>query len=98
MQFSVKQLGKALSQESTRDAASGNLNKLSIMLFHQSMTSEEAYYVGEMARGADITVASKVRCPCYLIYGMTDDMSGYPFLHFSLLPTVSNVSTSCFRN
>lgn len=59
MQFSVKQLGKALAQESTHEAASGNLNKLSIMLFHQSMTSEEAYYVGEMAQGADNMVASR---------------------------------------
>ena len=97
MQFSVKQLGKALSQESTHDAASSNLNKLSIMLFHQSMTSEEAYYVGEMARGADIMVASKVSYPYHFIFGMTD-MLGYLFLHSSLLPTGSDVSTSCFRN
>jgi mediator of RNA polymerase II transcription subunit 12 len=60
MQFSVKQLGKALAQEATHEAASSNLNKLSIMLFHQSMTSDEAYYVGEMAQGVDSTVASKV--------------------------------------
>ncbi|KAF9453917.1 hypothetical protein P691DRAFT_798859 [Macrolepiota fuliginosa MF-IS2] len=63
MQFAVKQLGKALDQESTHDAASGNLNKLTIMLFHQSMTSEEAYYVGEMAQGADNTfIANGFKC------------------------------------
>ena len=60
MQLHVKQLGHALNEESTAEAASANLNKLSSILFHHVKTTDEAYYVGEMARGADITVASKV--------------------------------------
>ncbi|TFK44503.1 hypothetical protein BDQ12DRAFT_21589 [Crucibulum laeve] len=59
MQFTIKQLGRALIQEPTHNVASANLDKLTLMVFHNTNTSEEASYVGEMARGADITVASK---------------------------------------
>jgi len=61
MQLQVKQLGRALSHESTSESASANLNKLTSMLFNHTRTAEEAYYVGEMAHGADVAVASKVR-------------------------------------
>lgn len=60
MQFQVKQLGRALSHESTSECATKDLNKLVFMLFHHTKTAEEAYYVGEMARGADSNVAAKV--------------------------------------
>lgn len=60
MQLQVKKLGRALSQESTSEFATTNLNKLISMLFHHTKTAEEAYYVGEMARGTDTNVASKV--------------------------------------
>ncbi|CAA7259196.1 unnamed protein product [Cyclocybe aegerita] len=59
MQLQVKQLGRALSHESTSEAAAANLNKLTTMLFHNTKTADEAYYVGEMARGADATVVTK---------------------------------------
>ena len=59
MQLQLKQLGRALSQESTREAASASLDKLTSMLFYHTKTSEEASYVGEMARGADSIVASR---------------------------------------
>ncbi|KIM45096.1 hypothetical protein M413DRAFT_441761 [Hebeloma cylindrosporum] len=59
MQLQVKKLGRALSQESTSEFATTNLNKLISMLFHHTKTAEEAYYVGEMARGTDTNVASK---------------------------------------
>ncbi|KAF8972899.1 hypothetical protein BDZ97DRAFT_2053658 [Flammula alnicola] len=59
MQLQVKKLGRALCHESTAEFAAANLNKLTSMLFHHTRTAEEAYYVGEMARGADSTVASK---------------------------------------
>ena len=36
------------------------------MLFYNTKTSEEASYVGEMARGADSIVASRASC-CHLI-------------------------------
>ena len=62
MQLQLKQLGRALGQESTREAASASLDRLTSMLFHHIKTSEEASYVGEMARGADIIVASRVSC------------------------------------
>ncbi|KAF9528525.1 hypothetical protein CPB83DRAFT_314750 [Crepidotus variabilis] len=59
MQLQVKQLGRALSQESTVDIASANLNRLTTILFQHTKTAEEAYYVAEMARGADVFVAAK---------------------------------------
>ncbi|KAF9484513.1 hypothetical protein BDN70DRAFT_872547 [Pholiota conissans] len=59
MQLQVKKLGRALSHESTAEGAAASLNKLTSMLFHHTKTAEEAYYVGEMARGADSTVACK---------------------------------------
>lgn len=62
IQFQLKQLSRALSQESTREAASTSLDKLTSMLFYHTKTSEEASYVGEMARGADSVVASRVSC------------------------------------
>jgi len=62
MQLQLKQLGRALSQESTREAASASLDRLTSMLFYHTKTSEEASYVGEMARGADSIVASKASC------------------------------------
>ncbi|KAF8995454.1 hypothetical protein BDQ17DRAFT_1430355 [Cyathus striatus] len=59
MQFMMKQLGRALVQDNTRETASASLDKLTLMLFHHTKTSEEACYVGEMARGADTAVAGK---------------------------------------
>ncbi|KAF8875798.1 hypothetical protein CPB84DRAFT_1853156 [Gymnopilus junonius] len=59
MQLQVKQLSRALSHESTSECATKDLNKLVAMLFHHTKTAEEAYYVGEMARGADSNVAAK---------------------------------------
>ena len=58
MQLHVKQLGRALSQDTT-EIASTNLNKLSSILFHHTNTADEAYYVAEMVKGADAMVASK---------------------------------------
>lgn len=66
MQLQLKQLGRAISQESTREAASASLDRLTSMLFYHTKTSEEASYVGEMARGADNIVASRASC-CNLV-------------------------------
>lgn len=60
MQFIIKQLGRALVQESTHEVASADLDRLTLMLLQHIKTPEEAYYVAEMARGADSTVAGKV--------------------------------------
>ena len=62
MQLQLKQLGRALSQESTREAASTSLDRLTSMLFFHTKTSEEASYVGEMTRGADSIIASRASC------------------------------------
>lgn len=53
-------MGRALSQESTRHSASDGLDNLTFLIFHHSMTSEEAYFVAEMARGVDSPIAGKV--------------------------------------
>ncbi|KAF5322492.1 hypothetical protein D9619_001365 [Psilocybe cf. subviscida] len=59
MQIQVKKLGRALSHQSTSASAVADLNKLTSALFRHTRTAEEAYYVGEMARGSDSAVASK---------------------------------------
>ena len=59
-QFTLKQMGRALESEMTRQEAGANLDRLIQALFHHSMTSDEAYYVGEMVRGVDSAIAGKV--------------------------------------
>ncbi|PPQ98440.1 hypothetical protein CVT24_004119 [Panaeolus cyanescens] len=59
MQLQIKQLGRALYQESTAKGATAALNKLTAMLLNHTQTSEEAFYVGEMVKGADVQVATK---------------------------------------
>lgn len=61
MQLQIKHLGRALSQESTARGATVALNKLTSMLLSHTQNSEEAFYVGEMVKGADVQVATKVR-------------------------------------
>ncbi|KAJ7251846.1 hypothetical protein B0H12DRAFT_1202710 [Mycena haematopus] len=51
--------GRALSCEGTHAAAQASLDKLILMIFHHSMTSEEAYFVAQMARGTEGAVAGK---------------------------------------
>lgn len=60
LQLILRQMDRDLSNESTYQITSERLDKLILMLFHHSMTSEEAYYVGEMARGVENAVAGKV--------------------------------------
>ncbi|KAJ6602183.1 hypothetical protein B0H10DRAFT_2167359 [Mycena sp. CBHHK59/15] len=59
LQFILRQMGLALSREVTHAAAQANLDKLILMIFHHSMTSEEAYFVAQMARGTEGAVAGK---------------------------------------
>lgn len=66
LQLILKQMGHGLLHDSNNQAANTNLDKLILMLFHHSMTSEEAFYVGEMVRGVDTAVAGKVIA--FLIY------------------------------
>lgn len=49
-----------LAQDATAENASVSLDKLTASMFHHSMTSEEAYFVAEMAGGVDGAVAAKV--------------------------------------
>lgn len=53
-------MGRMLAQESTLQCAKDSLDKLTANIFHHSMSSEEAYFVAEMARGVDGAVAGKV--------------------------------------
>ncbi|EGO25090.1 hypothetical protein SERLADRAFT_368519 [Serpula lacrymans var. lacrymans S7.9] len=59
MQFALRQLGRALGNELTSNAAGESLDKMTSTLFHHSMTSEEAYFIAEMAKGVDGPVAVK---------------------------------------
>jgi mediator of RNA polymerase II transcription subunit 12 len=67
LQFILRQMGRALSQESTHATANAGLDKLTSMIFHHSMTSEEAYFVAELARGVDSAVAGKVKAFFFLL-------------------------------
>jgi mediator of RNA polymerase II transcription subunit 12 len=53
-------MGREISQESTHNAASEALDRLTLVLFQHSINSEEAYFVAEMARGVESSIASKV--------------------------------------
>ncbi|KAJ7647576.1 hypothetical protein FB45DRAFT_893821 [Roridomyces roridus] len=60
LQFILRQMGRALSSEGKHAAAAeASLDKLILMIFHHSMTSEEAYFVAQMARGTEGAVAAK---------------------------------------
>ncbi|KAH0589220.1 hypothetical protein H2248_004982 [Termitomyces sp. 'cryptogamus'] len=59
MQLILKEMGQDLLRDPTDTSAHANLDRLILMLFSHSMTSEEAFYVGEMARGVDNLVARK---------------------------------------
>lgn len=41
--------------------AAAGLDKLTSMLFHQSLSSGEAYFVAQMAKGVGAAVTAKVR-------------------------------------
>ncbi|TFK74611.1 hypothetical protein BDN72DRAFT_955610 [Pluteus cervinus] len=63
-QFLLRQMGRALPQDASAGSA---LDKLTLMIFRNSMSSEEAYYVAQMVRGVDGAVAEKfvnngIRC------------------------------------
>ena len=61
LQLILKELGRALNRESTREHALSNLEKVSRELFSHRITHEEAYYIGEVTRGVDDPVLGKVR-------------------------------------
>ncbi|CAK5281407.1 unnamed protein product [Mycena citricolor] len=59
LQFLLRQMGRALSCEGTRAITQANLDKLILVIFHHQMSSEEAYFVAQMARGTEGAVAAK---------------------------------------
>lgn len=65
LQLTLRQMGRQLASESTAHVASDRLDKLTAVLFHHEMTSEEAYFVAEMANGVDVAVAGKVSDTCH---------------------------------
>ena len=60
LQFGLKQPGRALACNSTKEGASASLDTMIFLIFHHSMTSDEAYFSVGMARGVDGPVAIKV--------------------------------------
>jgi len=63
LRFGLKQLGKALACNSTKEGASASLDTMISLILHHSMTSDEAYFIVGMARGVDGPVAIKVSEP-----------------------------------
>ncbi|KAG6821035.1 hypothetical protein H0H93_007925 [Arthromyces matolae] len=67
MQLILKEMGQELLRDPQSSSAHSNLDRLISMLLNHSMSSEQATYVGEMARGVDNVVAEKfiengIRC------------------------------------
>ncbi|KAF8621541.1 hypothetical protein AX15_007713 [Amanita polypyramis BW_CC] len=60
LQLILKELGRALSHEATKEHATLSLDKVSQELFDRRITHEEAYYIGEITRGADDAVVGKL--------------------------------------
>lgn len=59
LQFGLRQLGRAMAHDATKQAASASLDKMTSMLFHHSMASDEAYFIAQTARDIDGPVAEK---------------------------------------
>ncbi|KAI6121312.1 hypothetical protein F5141DRAFT_1186585 [Pisolithus sp. B1] len=59
LQFGLRQLGRAMVHDATKQAASASLDKMTSMLFHHSMASDEAYFIAQTARDIDGPVAEK---------------------------------------
>ena len=60
LQFMLKQLGLALEAGTPHEVATADLDKLTLTIFRHVMTSEEACYIGGVARGVGNAVAGKV--------------------------------------
>ncbi|KAF8629229.1 hypothetical protein AX17_005811 [Amanita inopinata Kibby_2008] len=60
LQLTLKQLGRALTHNATKEYATSSLERVSQELFNRHITSEEAYYIGEMTREIDAAVAGKL--------------------------------------
>ena len=56
----LKQLGLVLEAEPAQEAATADLDKLTLTIFRHVMTSEEACYIGGVARSVGSAVAGKV--------------------------------------
>ncbi|KAG9308127.1 hypothetical protein JVU11DRAFT_12480 [Chiua virens] len=59
LQFGLRQLGRAMANDSTRQAASASLDKMTSVLFHHSIAYEEACFIAEMVKEIDSAVAEK---------------------------------------
>ncbi|KAI6044642.1 hypothetical protein EDC04DRAFT_2641397 [Pisolithus marmoratus] len=59
LQFGLRQLGRAMAHDVTKQAASTSLDKMTSMLFHHSMVSDEAYFIAETIRDIDGPIAEK---------------------------------------
>ncbi|KAK2467842.1 hypothetical protein APHAL10511_000137 [Amanita phalloides] len=60
LQLMLKELGRALSREITREHATVSLEKVSQELFNHRITQEGAYYLGEVTRSVDRVVVGKL--------------------------------------
>ncbi|KZT24227.1 hypothetical protein NEOLEDRAFT_1067868 [Neolentinus lepideus HHB14362 ss-1] len=59
MKFVLRGIAEGMTKEETRREASANLDRLTSQFLHHSMTSEQADFVAEMARGVGDALASK---------------------------------------
>ncbi|KAG6370976.1 hypothetical protein JVT61DRAFT_10690 [Boletus reticuloceps] len=59
LQFGLRQLGRAMANDSTKQAASASLDKMTSVLFHHSIAYEEACFIAEMVKEIDSAVAEK---------------------------------------
>ncbi|KAG8221691.1 hypothetical protein J3R82DRAFT_1977 [Butyriboletus roseoflavus] len=81
LQFGLRQLGRAMANDSTKQAASASLDKMTSVLFHHSIAYEEACFIAEMVKEIDSAVAEKV-----YLFTILDE----PFIHRLPLQFVNN--------
>lgn len=63
--FALQQMGQRLENNTTHDQARCELSKLAGRLMHSAITSQEADFVSEMAKGVSVEVAGAVRMLMY---------------------------------
>ena len=85
LRFTLQQLDEALQHESTRERANHFLDRLTLAVFGQGMSSEEADFVAEMMQCVCPQVTTKV---CSQLFNSTSGSSIYMLITTRLAFTV----------
>lgn len=64
LQFVLRQMGQ--TKRESQGVTNAGLDKLASMIFHHTLSSEEAYFIAQMTKGVGSAVAGKVCLPLSL--------------------------------